>query len=78
LLNIKPTAPQLKVCIKTNKSNYPIRPVINNIQAPMYKTAKFMNKKLQELLPLPYEYNVENSKKMAEELTELQIKEDIR
>jgi hypothetical protein len=55
LLNIKPLAPQLKVYIKTHKSNYPIRSVINNIQAPTYKTAKFMSRKQQELLPLPYE-----------------------
>jgi hypothetical protein len=78
LLNIKPITPQLKVCIKTHKSNHPIRPVINNIQAPTYKTAKFMNRKLQQLISLPYEYNVENSKQVAEEITKLQINENMR
>jgi hypothetical protein len=45
LLNIKPMAPQLKVYLKTHKDNRPIRPVINNIQAPSYKIARFTNKK---------------------------------
>jgi hypothetical protein len=71
-------APQLKVCLKTHKNDQPIRPVINNIQAPSYKVARFMNKKLLELFSLPYEYNVENSKQVAEELTELQINEHMR
>jgi hypothetical protein len=38
---------------RKKEKDYPIRPIINNIQAPAYKTAKFMNRKLQELLPLP-------------------------
>jgi hypothetical protein len=44
LLNIKPIAPQLNVYLKTHKDNQPIRPVINNIQAPSNKVARFMNK----------------------------------
>jgi hypothetical protein len=44
LLNIKPTAPRLNACIKTHKENDPIRPVIDNTQAPAYKTAKFIGK----------------------------------
>jgi hypothetical protein len=50
-------APQIKVCIKAHKNNQPIRPVINNIQAPSYKPAQFMNRKLEELFSLPYEIN---------------------
>ena len=34
LLNIKSTAPRINVCIKTHKENKPIRPVIDNTQAP--------------------------------------------
>jgi hypothetical protein len=37
-----------------------------------------MNKKLQELFSLPYDYNIENSKQVAEELTKLQINEHMR
>jgi len=44
LLNIKPVASKLNVHLKTHKDNLPIRPVINNIQAPSYKTARYVNK----------------------------------
>jgi hypothetical protein len=52
-------APQLRVCLKMHNNNQPIRPVINtsNIQAASYEVAQFMNKKQQELFPLPYEAN---------------------
>jgi len=45
LTNIKPMAPKLNIYIKTHKDNEPIRPVINNTQAPSYKIAKHLNKK---------------------------------
>jgi len=36
-------------CIyKTHKDNYPIRPVIDNTQAPSYKIAKFLNRRIKE------------------------------
>jgi hypothetical protein len=38
------TAPKLNVYIKTHKENEPIRPVVNNIHAPAYKTAKYPKK----------------------------------
>jgi thermostable 8-oxoguanine DNA glycosylase len=44
LMNIKPAAPRLNAYIKTHKQDEPIRPVVNNIQAPSYKSAKFLNK----------------------------------
>jgi hypothetical protein len=46
-MNIKPTAPRLNAYIKIHKQGEPIRPVVNNMQAPAYKVAKFLNKKLQ-------------------------------
>ena len=48
LLQIKPTAPVLNGPIKIHKDNKPIRPVINNIQAPSYELAKYLNKKLND------------------------------
>jgi len=42
LLNIEPTAPRINAYIKTHKENKPIRPVIDNMQAPSYKIAKFL------------------------------------
>ena len=44
LTNIKLMAPKLNVYLKIHKVNEPIRPVINNMQAPPYKAAKYLNK----------------------------------
>jgi hypothetical protein len=38
-VNIKPTAPKPNALIKIHKENEPIRPVVNNTQAPSYKIA---------------------------------------
>jgi hypothetical protein len=78
LLNLKPKAPQLNIYLKTHKDNQPIRSVINNIQAPSYKVPLFVNKRLQELLHLLYEYNTKNSQQVAEELIKLQINKHMR
>ena len=63
LTNIKPAPPKLNIHIKTNKQNLPIRPVINNTQAPAYKLAKHMNKKLRQLLNLPNTYTIRKTHK---------------
>jgi hypothetical protein len=61
LLNIKPTAPRINAYIKKHKENKPIRPVIDNTQAPSYKIAKFLNNRIKEYINLPNTYTVENS-----------------
>ena len=78
MLNIKPKAPQLNAYIKTHKDNQPIRPVINNIQTPSYKIARFINKRLKNLLNLPHTYNVENSQQVAQELLKLRTTNKMR
>ena len=65
LINIKPAAPKLNIYIKTHKNNEPIRPVINNTQAPPYKIAKYLNKKLHNLMCLPYTYNTKKNSQGA-------------
>ena len=71
-------APKLNTYIKTHKENEPIRPVINNTQAPSYKLAKYINKKLYHLLNLPNAYNTKNSQEIAEELKNVKINENTR
>jgi hypothetical protein len=66
------------VYFKTHKDNGPIPTVVNNIQAPSYKAARFMKRKLRDLLNLPYVHNTENSQEIAEELLKLQINENMR
>jgi hypothetical protein len=76
LMNIKPTAPHLNAYIKTHKQDRPIRPVINNIPAPSYKTAKFLNKKLQQLVNLPNTYATKNSHEVALDLHNIRTNEN--
>ena len=78
LINIKPMAPKLNVYIQTRKENEPIRSVINNTQAPSYKTAKYLYKKLHNLVNLPYTYTTKNSQEVAEELKRIQINESMK
>ena len=73
-MKIKPTAPKFNIYIKTHKENQPIKPVINNTQAPSYKIAKHLNKKLSHLICLPHTYNTKNSQEVAEQLKNIQIK----
>jgi len=78
LMNIRPTAPKLNAYIKTHKEDQPIRPVINNMQAPSYKAAKFLNRKLQNLICLPNTHTIKNSLELATELKNIQINENNR
>jgi hypothetical protein len=77
-MNIKPMAPKLNIYIKTHKENEPIRLVINNTQAPSYKIAKHLNKKLNNLINLPYTYTTKNTQVVAEELKRIQINEHMK
>jgi hypothetical protein len=77
-MNITPMAPKLNIYIKTHKENEPIRPVINNTQAPSYKIAKHLNKKLNNLITLPYTYTTKNSQEVAEELKRLQVNKHMK
>jgi len=69
---------KLNIYIKTHKENEPIRPVINNTQAPSYKIAKYINKKPHHLLNLPNTYNTKNSQEIAEELKNVKINENTK
>jgi hypothetical protein len=61
------------VQLKTHKENILNRPVVNNIQAPSCKIAKFLNKQLHTLLPLPNNYSSYNFIQLAHELTKPHI-----
>jgi hypothetical protein len=73
LLQMTPMAPQLNALIKIHKEDKPVKPVINNIRAPSYKIAKYINKKLNQLIQLPYTYAAKNSKEVAHDLNNIKI-----
>ena len=56
--NLNPMIPTITGLVKVHKEDYPIRPVINWKNAPAYKFAKMLTKKLLTYIPLPYTYNV--------------------
>jgi len=78
LLNIKPATPKINAYIKTHKENEPIRPVIDNTQAPSYKIAKFLNNKIKAYINLPNTYITINSGEITQELHKLHITEKYR
>jgi hypothetical protein len=75
LVNIKPAAPKLNVFIKTHKENDPMRPVVNNAHEPSYKFAKYLNKRLNNLINLLYTYTTKNSYEMAQELNNIEAQQ---
>ena len=64
--------------MKTQKENEPIRPVIDNTQAPSYEIAKFLNNKIKAYINLPNTYITTNSGKIAQEFHKLHITEKHR
>ena len=73
LINIKPKAPNLNAYIKTRKEGAPFRPVINSQDAPSYKNAKLLNKKLQNLVKLPNTFITKNSHEGAQDVLNIQL-----
>jgi len=78
LIQKKTLPPSLNAQIKIHKTKNPIRPVVNNGNAPSYKIVKFLVNKLHEHLNLKYQYNVKNSISLANDLTKLKIDENHR
>ena len=76
LIQKKPQAPTLKAQIKLHKTGMPIRPVINNINGPTYKLAKFLAKIITSYLPLQHQYNIKNSIDLAHDLKNITIKDE--
>ena len=78
LTNIQPKAPKLNAYVKTHKESMPIRPAVNNTQAPPHRITKFINTKLQNLELLPNTHNIRNYKERAEEISKLHINQNMR
>jgi hypothetical protein len=76
--NMNPSAPNLHATIKLHKHNTPIRPIINWINAPAYKLAKYLTTTLHKHLQLPYTYNVENTISLITDLQTIEINENTR
>lgn len=73
LLWRKPQPPTLKAQLKLHRPGNPIRPVINNMNAPSCKISKHLANILNGYLNLNHLYNVKNSTSLAEDLTKFKI-----
>jgi hypothetical protein len=78
LLQNKPKPPTLNAQLKLHKPNIPIRPVVNNINAPTYKVAKRLTKILNDHLDLNNQHVVHNSTKLAHDLVKFKINDNHR
>jgi hypothetical protein len=70
---MNPVAPTIRGMLKIHKADAPIRPVINWRNAPAYKLAKVVTKRLQMYVPLPYTFNEKNSIHLIEDLRNIQF-----
>jgi len=64
--------------LKLHKTDIPIRPVINNKTATAYKLTRYLTKTLDQYISLNNNFNVTNSTKLANDLTNLEINENHR
>jgi hypothetical protein len=78
LLQKKPQVPTLKAQIKMHKPGNPIRPAINNMNAPAYEISKYLANKLNEYLNPEHQFTTKNSINLAEDLTKLKINGNYR
>ena len=64
--------------LKLHKPNIPIRPVVNNKNAPTYKTTKKLNDILKQCLYLDNRYNTLNSTSLTNDIVKLTINNEHR
>ena len=74
----KSRAPNLKAQIKLHEQRTPIRPVVNNTNAPAHKLAKFLTKTLKAYITLPHQYKTLNSTTLAHELKHFKLNKNHR
>ena len=70
-IDLNPIAPTIRGLIKIHKEDSPIRPIVNWKNAPAYKLAKMLVKKLKIHIPLPYTFNVKNTVHLINYLLEI-------
>jgi hypothetical protein len=72
-INLNTSAPSIKGLIKIHNPTQPNRPVVNWRNAPAYKPAKLFTQKINQLTPLPYSFNIKNTKHLIHNLKDTPI-----
>ena len=73
-LEMNPAAPKLKGLVKLHKADRPMRPLVNCIQSPCYKIAKFVATFLKENYQFAPRKSIRNNGELMEQLDQLEIK----
>jgi hypothetical protein len=77
-VSLNPTAPKIRALIKIHKEDSSIRPVVNWKNAPAYKLARSLVKKLQTNVPLPYAFNIKNTIQLINDLKNIPFDQNLR
>jgi hypothetical protein len=70
---LNPKPPKIQGFKKLHKTDKPIRPVINFQHAPAYKIVQFFTKFLNNMIALPYTFNIRNSVELVADLNKINI-----
>lgn len=70
-ISLNPSASTIRGLIKIHKVYSPFRPLVNWTNAPVYKLAKMLSKKLEIYIPLPNLLNVKNTIQLMKDLLEI-------
>jgi hypothetical protein len=77
-INLNPTIPMIRGLIKIHKKDSPIRPQANWKNAPAYKLAKMLVRKLKIHIPLPHNFNVKNTVHLINDLLEVPYNQNLK
>jgi len=67
-ITLNPIPPTVRGVIKIHKEDSPIIPIVNWKNAPAYKLAKMLYKKLGVYIPLPYTLSANNTVHLMNDL----------
>ena len=68
-MNLNSTAPTMRGLVKLHKEDTPIRPILTCRNAPQYKLAQMLVRKLTSYIPLPFVNNVKNTVQLMNDPT---------
>jgi hypothetical protein len=75
---VRHPTPKIRGLIKIHKEDSPIRPIVDWKNAPAYKLARTLVKKLQTYIPLPYAFNIKNTIKLMNGLKDIPFGPNLR
>jgi hypothetical protein len=75
---LNPTTPKIRGLMQIHKEDSPIRPTVNLQNAPVYKLARTLVRKLQTHIPLPYGFNIKNTTHLINDLKDIPFDQNLK